>query len=173
LNNITNVHARPQALGGSSDVMWLSPPDLGAAANFGGIALGPGGREAVDVVTLDQFQLPRINLIKADVEGMEEAVIRGGIETIRRLRPKLYLENDQAGPGLEKSASLIRLIRELGYRLWWHLPALYSPANFREFPQDIFPRRIVSINMLCIREDEVVKTNFVEVGEDTDRPRLG
>jgi FkbM family methyltransferase len=172
LNNVANVDARQQGLGRVRDVMRISPPDVGAAANFGGITLGAAGHEAVDVVTLDSLDLQRLDMIKGDVEGMEEAVIRGGIETIRRLRPKLYLENDAGDAELEKSASLIRTVRELGYRLWWHLPALYSPENFRDFRQNIFPTHIVSINMLCIREDEDVTTNFVEVGEDTDRPQL-
>jgi FkbM family methyltransferase len=172
LNNVANVHARQQGLGCVKDVMWISPPDVGAVANFGGIALGEAGRESVDIVTLDSLNIHCLDMIKIDVEGMEEAVVRGGIETIRSLRPKLYLENDPGDAGLEKSASLIRVVRELGYRLWWHLPALYSAENFRNFRQNIFPKNIVSINMLCIRADEDVKTNFIEVGEDTDRPPL-
>jgi FkbM family methyltransferase len=172
LTGVTNVHARPQGLGQGSSTMWVSSPDLGAAANFGGVSLGSSGREPVEIVTLDSLALQRLDLIKIDVEGMEERVLQGGIETIKRLRPKLYLENDAGDDGIEKSASLIRMIRHLGYRLWWHLPALYSPVNFRDFAQNIFPRNVVSINMLCIREDEPVNTNFIEVSGDMDRPRL-
>jgi FkbM family methyltransferase len=172
LNNIANVHARQQGVGRAKDVMWVSPPDAGAAANFGGVMLGAAGREPVDIVTLDALNLQRLDLIKADVEGMEEAVIAGATDTIRRLRPKLYIENEPKDAASGQSASLIRAVRALGYRLWWHLPALFSPVNFRGYRKNIFPQHIVSVNMLCIREDESVQTNFIEVGDDTDRPKL-
>jgi FkbM family methyltransferase len=172
LNNIGNVLVRQQGLGDSSRTMRVTSPAIGSVSNFGGIALSDAGGEPVEIATLDSLALRRLDLIKIDVEGMEEVVLRGGLETIRRLRPKLYLENDPGDAGLERSASLIRVIREFGYRLWWHLPALYSPVNFRGLQQNIFPKHIVSINMLCIRDDMPVQTNFIEVGGDTDRPRM-
>jgi hypothetical protein len=101
---------------------------------------------------------------------MEEAVIRGGIETIRRLRPCLYVENDKQDSAPEESASLIRMIRGLGYRLWWHYPALYRPANFRGFQENVFPGDVVSINMMYRRYDETVNINYIEITGDTDRP---
>ena len=93
LNDLHNVHARQQGLGAAAGVLWVSTPQTGAIANFGGIPLQPSGQEKVDIVTLDSLGLDRIDLIKIDVEGMEEQVLRGGVETIRRLRPKLYVEN--------------------------------------------------------------------------------
>jgi FkbM family methyltransferase len=171
LNAVSNVHARQQGMGATPDVMWVTPPPVGAYANFGGIALKAEGRERVDIVTIDSLALERLDLIKIDVEGMEEAVLRGGADTIKRLRPKLYLENDP-GEDLEKSASLIRYVRELGYRAWWHLPALFSPENFRNFQQHLYDQNVVSINMLCVRDDEDIKTNYLEVGDEHDRPSL-
>ena len=51
------------------------------------------------MVTLDRFALThpellgrRLDWLKVDVEGAEEQVLRGGIETIRRFRPKLLVE---------------------------------------------------------------------------------
>ena len=172
LNNVGNVVSKQQGLSEVPGTMWASPPDMGAVANFGGVALGDSGQEPVEIVTLDSLGLPRLDVIKIDVEGMEETVIRGGIDTIRRLRPKLYVENDMQGSAPQRSASLIRMIRALGYRLWWHRPSLYSPQNFRGFQANIFPANVVSINMLCIRDDEPVTTNFTEITGDTDRPQM-
>jgi FkbM family methyltransferase len=171
LNAVPNVHARQQGLGRAADVMWITPPAVGARENFGGVSLMTEGRERVDIVTIDSLGLDRVDLIKVDVEGMEEEVLRGAEATIKRLRPKLYLENDPEIDHL-KSISLIRYVRELGYRAWWHLPALFSPDNFRNFQDHLFTRNIISINMLCIREDEDVSTNYVEVGDDDDQPNL-
>jgi hypothetical protein len=44
---------------------------------------------------------------------------------------------------------LISLIQSYGYRLYWHLPPLYSPTNFRGDPENMFGNTI-SANMLCI-----------------------
>ena len=52
-----------------------------------------------DMTSLDQFVLMhpellgrRLDWLKIDVEGAEEQVLRGGLETIRRFRPKLLVE---------------------------------------------------------------------------------
>jgi FkbM family methyltransferase len=168
LNDVRNVHARQLGLGAAPEMLWVSTPATGTAANFGGVCLLPQGEEAVDVVTLDDLRLERLDLIKVDVEGMEEAVLRGGLDTIRRLRPKLYVENDRA----DKSAPLISLIRDLGYRIWWHLPGLYSPENYRGASHNIFEATYVSVNMLCCRAEDTIITNLCEVMEETERPQL-
>jgi len=57
---------------------------------------------SIDCITIDDFvrdnQLERVDLIKFDVEGAEERVLRGAIETIKRWKPKLaisaYHKND-------------------------------------------------------------------------------
>jgi FkbM family methyltransferase len=168
LNDLRNVHVRQQGLGAAPEVLRVSTPAASAPANYGGVSLARQGEESVEVVTLDHLRFDRLDLIKIDVEGMEEAVLRGGVETIRRLRPKLYVENDRP----DASAALIRFIRELGYRMWWHLPGLYSPQNFRGAPANIFKGNFVSINMLCCRAEDVILTELKEIEDETERPAL-
>jgi FkbM family methyltransferase len=48
----------------------------------------------VELRTLDSFDLDRVSFIKIDVEGHEEAVIEGAIETLRRNRPSLLIESE-------------------------------------------------------------------------------
>lgn len=62
----------------------------------------------VDVRTLDSYDLPRVDLVKIDVEGLTDAVIAGGIETIRRCRPAIIAEY----PSLETAERL----QALGYQ---------------------------------------------------------
>jgi hypothetical protein len=117
-----------------------------ASNNFGGLGLGTWkDGERVPVVTIDSFNLPRCNFIKVDVEGMEGDVIAGAEQTIRRTRPLLYLENDRK----EKSAALIQQLFDLGYRLYWHLPPMFSPKNYFAAAENVFPGTI-SVNMLGI-----------------------
>jgi FkbM family methyltransferase len=172
LNGIANVATYQNGVGGEPGVLMVSSPGTQEMANFGGISLAEQGNEAVGILTLDSLGLERLDFVKIDVEGMEEAVIRGGETTIRRLKPKLYVENDGGEEKIEKSASLIRAIRDLGYRLWWHVAPLYQPGNYRGHNQNIFRQNIVSVSMLCIHADEPVETNFDEILDDRSVPIL-
>ena len=104
--------------------------------------------ETVPLCMLDGFQLERVDFIKLDVEGFEAKVLEGAANTIERCRPIMYIENDRA----EKSAELIQRLFDMGYRLWWHTPPLFSPNNVRGNTVNLFPG-IVSINMLAIHRD--------------------
>jgi FkbM family methyltransferase len=48
----------------------------------------------VVVKTLDSYSLPKIDLIKYDVEGAELQVIKGSLETINRWKPDILFENN-------------------------------------------------------------------------------
>lgn len=66
-------------------------------------------RHDCELRTLDSLGLsPRF--IKIDVEGFEQGVLQGGLETLRRCRPALLLERNQG------SASLDALLAPLGYQ---------------------------------------------------------
>jgi FkbM family methyltransferase len=45
------------------------------------------------VDTLDSCDVPNVDWLKIDTEGCELAILRGGIETIKRFRPVIILEN--------------------------------------------------------------------------------
>jgi FkbM family methyltransferase len=168
LNSIVNVDARHAAVGAGSG--WLTFPDIDYTypANYSAIEIGrfPEGRP-VRLVTLDEeLDLERLDLVKVDVEGMELDVLKGASALIERFRPVLYLENDRA----EKSAPLIRLLFDLGYRLYWHRPPLYNPGNFFKENKDEFPE-LVSVNMLCLpRERPQNIGGMNEVTDETEKP---
>ncbi len=146
LNGRTNVRCRCEALGEAAGEIVVPPLDYDAEANFGGLGLGGyQAGERVPVVTIDGLQLPRCDLLKVDVEGMELAVLRGAAQTVRRFCPLLYVENDR----LEASPALIEYLLSLDYRLYWHLPPLFHPGNFFGNSANVFGN-IVSSNMLCI-----------------------
>src|SRR5262249_10294616 len=111
----------------------ITVPDLDRTVrqNFGGLALDdptiPNCGSPVPIIRLDDLdQVSSVSLIKIDVEGMEQKVLRGATQTIRKYRPFLYVENDRP----EKSENLIRYISSLGYQIWHHLPPLWNPKNF-------------------------------------------
>ena len=109
-------------------------------------------------MTIDSLALPRLRLLKVDVEGMEHGVITGARATIERLRPAVYVENDRA----EHSRALISLLFGIGYRLWWHITPLFNPKNFFANPQDIFGE-VVSFNMLGFPRMDAPSLAFPEI----------
>lgn len=145
INAIENVFALRAAAGATSGVVRVPALSYRAHANFGGIAVGRSGDEHCQVAPLDALHLDRCQFIKIDVEGAEADVLRGAAATLSTHRPVLYVENDRR----ERSASLIALLQQLGYRLWWHLPRLFNPGNFRRHAENVFGN-VVSVNMLCL-----------------------
>jgi FkbM family methyltransferase len=146
LNGRKNVWCRCAALGDAAGEIIVPPVNYDAESNFGGLGLGAyQSGETVPVVTIDSLELPRCDLLKADVEGMELSVLRGAAGTIEKFHPILYVENDR----VESSPALIEYLLALGYKLYWHLPPLYHPANYFGNPVNVFGN-IVSSNMLGI-----------------------
>lgn len=146
LNGVANVVAEPCALGDRQSYTRLPEIDYGSEHNFGGVSLGNRqGGEFVRVMTLDDYEITRLRLLKVDAEGMEADVIVGAKRTISWLKPALYVENDRP----EKSEELVGLIRSLGYDLWWHTPALYNPDNYAGEAENLWPG-VASVNMLCL-----------------------
>jgi len=136
LNRLHNVAILPLALGSEAGTALLSLP-LKASGSYGfGLAnlyAATNGRraevEAVGVAALDQvvelLALQRLDLVKADIEGGEFAMLRGAARTIERLRPAFYLELDE-GHLARSGASLgaaWSYLRERGYRAFDPAPA--------------------------------------------------
>jgi FkbM family methyltransferase len=170
LNSLENVDCLWAAVGSQDG--FINVPDLNPRKeyNFGAVTLlGPQIGRRVPCLTLDQYvNLPKVDLVKIDVEGMEADVLRGGEQLLKRFKPILYVENDR----LEKSEALNRLIASFDYRMYWHLPPLFNPNNFFANPKNSYPD-VVSANVLCVHRDSPVRTTgFEEVVDFSLHPLL-
>jgi FkbM family methyltransferase len=146
LNALSNVYTHHAAVGREAATTTVPRIDYTKPQNFAGVALGGWSEgERVPVLTIDSLNLPVCDLVKIDVEGMEGDVIAGAEQTIRRFRPVLYVENDRQ----EKSATLIRQLLALDYRLYWHRPPLFNPHNHFGATENVFGR-VASGNMLGV-----------------------
>lgn len=168
LNSLMNVDCFPYGVTSEEGSIMFPALDYRVDNNFGGIGLTdlPGGGNPVRMVSLDDvYQYDRLNLLKIDVEGMERDVLEGGSTIINRFRPILYVENDQP----EKSPELIEWLFNAGYRLWWHMPALFNPDNYFSNPDNIF-ENVHNVNMLGVPAEQQVDIAMTEVKSKEEFP---
>jgi FkbM family methyltransferase len=164
LNGLLNVYARNAAAGRAPGQISVPLLDPRSVQNFGGLSLvGSEKGEPVPIETIDGFSLASCRMIKADVQGMEADVLAGAEATIKRCRPILYVENEQAAT----SPALIRQIQGYGYRLWDHRPLLFNPRNKAGVEENLYPN-VVSLNLLCIPQEVTVKIDLREIRTPSD-----
>ena len=149
LNGITNVIPFNKGAGKEDGYLWLPRIDYSSENNFGGISLQTkNGEIRTPIISLNHFaDIDRVDLIKIDVEGMEHEVISGAMGLINKFKPSLFVENDR----VDKSEDLVKLIRSLGYKLYWVVTPLFNHNNFAGNVKNIFPSISVK-NMYCHHE---------------------
>lgn len=123
LNALGNVELREAALSDAA-----GPATLHRSPVSGWHSLRPGlpdrdlGRVTVAVERLDDLALPRLDLLKIDVEGAEAEVIAGARTTLLRHRPVVLLDtHPQLGVDVPRLAAALR---ELGYAA--HAPGRHA-----------------------------------------------
>ncbi len=136
LNRRRNVAVLPIGLGAREGTEILTlPVKRRGSYGFGLAHFGTETRfqtverEVVAVTSIDRvveaLGLTRLDFIKADIEGWELQMVRGGVAAIRRFRPVMLLElnaqalaraGDQVGPAFTA-------IAELGYKPFVRAPS--------------------------------------------------
>lgn len=122
-NGISRVTALRLALGAAESTaeMALPPAANGGSAHLAAPAEG-GARERVRVSTLDRVvadeRLPRVDVVKVDVEGAEVEVLRGARRTLERFRPLLLVELNPSALAARGSGApeLLGELAALGYQ---------------------------------------------------------
>ncbi|OQW68076.1 MAG: FkbM family methyltransferase [Proteobacteria bacterium ST_bin12] len=107
INNCLNASAQLAAVGSENKEIKIPVPDYLVPASFGSLELkqnksnefigqkidySDAAMLAVQQKTIDSLNLPRVDLIKIDVEGMEVDVLQGAVETIKRCKPMMTIE---------------------------------------------------------------------------------
>jgi len=107
INNCFNAIAMHAAVSSETGIMKIPTPDYLAASSFGSLELRQRAKNefigqdidysdaamtAIQKVTLDALSLPRVDLIKIDIEGMEVEALEGAQQIIANNRPILLVE---------------------------------------------------------------------------------
>jgi FkbM family methyltransferase len=95
LNDLENLVVHHEAVGAFEGALGVLKLDYGKPQDFGSLSLldqRSGASDQVKVVTIDSLDLPRLDFLKIDVEGMEVDVLYGGSNTIKRDQPFAWVE---------------------------------------------------------------------------------
>lgn len=112
-----NVRLHRCALGSSPGEVQLTTPD-GNSGHTYIVAYGDGETNA-EMRTLDEFGFDDVDFIKLDTEGYEERVLLGALQTLKRCRPTLIVEqkpNNGRRYGGDDHAAL-KLLKRLGAQI--------------------------------------------------------
>lgn len=121
LNHISNVHLINAGLGEKKsdaeiEIADSKGRDLGGSSKFVDIPDSKLVTETTRMVTIDQV-VPKnrdVSILQLDVEAYEEMALKGALQTIKRTRPILILEDDH---GLTKTRWFKENILSMGYQI--------------------------------------------------------
>ena len=126
LNNCFNAIAMHAAISSEPGIMQIPMPDYLLPATFGNLELKPradaefigqpidysaGNTVAIQRISIDALALPRVDLVKLDIEGMELEALEGARQTIARTHPIILVESTKVS-----RERLRGVLDEHGYR---------------------------------------------------------
>ena len=79
------------------------------------LGLGDNGEEEVQLTTIDNLQLSKLDFMKLDVQGFELKTLLGGKNTIVTYHPIIFIENYL---NLEDDIKVIKLLEKWGYIIY-------------------------------------------------------
>ncbi|HZP69612.1 MAG TPA: FkbM family methyltransferase [Pseudolabrys sp.] len=112
INNCFNAIAMHAAISSEQGIMLIPTPDYFVPSSFGSLELkpraetefigqpidySPGNTVAIQKLSIDALNLPRVDFIKLDIEGMELEALEGARQTIERSHPIFLVESIKAG----------------------------------------------------------------------------
>jgi FkbM family methyltransferase len=127
INNCFNAICMNAAVSSENGTMRVPAPDYLTASSFGSLELrqregnefigqpvdySDAGTAVVQKMTLDTLNLPRVDLIKIDIEGMEMEALEGARGIIERSRPILLIESIKADREQVRT-----FLQDCGYRV--------------------------------------------------------
>ena len=147
INNCFNAMAVHAAVSSEPGVMKIPTPNYTIPSSFGSLELRYRdstefigqpinyGENMVDIrkLALDEYNLPRVDFIKLDIEGMELEALEGADNTIKRCRPILLVERIKSN-----AEQINRWFSDRGYTL-----------------------REIGINILAIHSDDRTRAELV------------
>ena len=149
-NKITNIKLHKKGVGDRNGIakFFIDPKSNGGSSL---VVEHAGEPVEIELVTLDSYiestnQIP--TLIKVDVEGAEEFVIKGGTLSIKKFRPIMIIESDN-----QKILSQVELWQKIfvGYKFRpIGTTQFYELAELKDIAQSLVNKRKMTIDYLFV-----------------------
>ena len=145
LNDVFNADLRNTGVGARNHFLTIQTSRYDIPWNYGNFSLERGfsdegqypgevDQTLVEVVSIDERhgnpELPRLDLLKIDAEGLEPEILEGARRTIAKHRPYVFMEANRA----PIAAAGVGFFSTLGYSANWFLPARWRRDNFNASP---------------------------------------
>jgi FkbM family methyltransferase len=141
INSITNVQLFNYALGNSQREIYVPIIDYSEHINSGSVSLKTQVENdrkknyySVPLKTIDSLDIPSIDFIKIDVEGMETSVLEGSKNSILEFNPFIYTECNS----IENGWNIITFLRDFDYISFYHECYAYNDSNYFNNNDNIF-----------------------------------
>jgi len=122
IEDVTRVNLHAIALGAGEGSVSIHTAPTSSGDSW------VSGEGKIPMETLDSFEFPDVDVIKIDCEGYEENVLRGAIDTLRRCRPVIMVEQKRTMAsdrfGLN-TLGAVQLLQEIGYTIAGELSGDY------------------------------------------------
>lgn len=105
LSHVTVIQA---ALSSEAGHLYLAPSSISSTCRYLPAQEGDLRVEAVTLDSLFANKSIHINYLKADLEGFEEKMIRGGLDTIKMSRPRIVVTTYHPGQNYRDLITLVR-----------------------------------------------------------------
>jgi len=135
INSITNVHCWNAAVGDQRGEISVPRVDHEREIDFLSLELGGAEGDRVPVIQLDGMNLPRCNLVRIALPGMECAVLDGAAQLLKRAKPIVHISSQLDAA---HEAKLLERLNELGYAAYWHSADLFNPLNHAGNSENVF-----------------------------------
>ena len=140
-NALRNVVLENYGLGNTHARINVERLDLAHSANFGALELVKVAASAtnfngIEIRTIDSYHPARLDLIKLDVEGMENEVLEGGIDTIRKHLPIVFVECNC----MQGAVPILNFAKTHNYDVFGWSALAYNPNNYNKCTENIFSR---------------------------------
>lgn len=156
INSINNVYCYQKAISYKVSFSKILDMNPNISSNFGGAFVNETHGIEIETINLDSMSITKCDFIKSDIENMEKEMLEGGILTIKKFRPIMYLEDNSTN----KSETLIDILISLNYKLFKHTTPYYNSDNFFNNNDNVF-HNLYSFNILCLPREKVREENII------------
>lgn len=128
-NGLQNVDAVQAAAGEATGFMVVPVADLSIAGNHGASSFYEKGSPTARtrVVRIDDVAPTDCRLVKVDVEGFEDRVLRGAPRLLNEVGPEWLVEVSRHRPNT--TAFVRKTLEDAGYRLFWFFSPWRTPVG--------------------------------------------